>query len=532
MSEVKLQSQVDDINRDKLFKGICIALLPTAFSFVLVSNILYQLKTEFILTNAQVGYIGGAALWGMAISLLTIGPFLERIGLKIATVGAFIGHLSGVTLFLLAYPFAGDPIAFWILFGGAIGFGAGNGLIEVAGNPLTATLYPEEKVTKLNHFHAFFPAGNIVGGLLGWTMAQTGVLGPITIGHWTWQIAIIYIPIFVYGAMILPEKFPKTETAQAGISMKEMFKYVFTHPLLWALIILKMITLSMEMGPLRWIPEVLQAAGVHGMLIFVWISLVMLVLRVSARTFVKRFAPTGMLLGGSFLVGVGLLMFAFIEDGIIPLMIAATFFAGGIAFFFPNMTGLMSERFPKAGSLGIILLIGFGFGAAGFSNAIMGSIADRYLPDALEEQRTVQLLQDVRDRFPEYVTEAEAASGDLDRLAELAYRAVDVENAIYHTEQALSHYSNEGDLDGILTGNALRAILDSDVDQEQALLDETFSILRPADNYGGRMSFLWVAPLAFIVCLIFLIIYLRDKKKGGYQAVRLERKESELVDNV
>ncbi len=121
------------INRKKLFWGICIALLPTAFSFVLVSNILGQLKTEFILTNAQVGYIGGAALWGMAISLLTIGPFLEKFGFRKATIGAFVGHIAGVTLFLAAYPFAGDPFAYWILFLGAIGFGAGNGLIEVAG---------------------------------------------------------------------------------------------------------------------------------------------------------------------------------------------------------------------------------------------------------------------------------------------------------------------------------------------------------------------------------------------------------------
>lgn len=518
---------LEDINRERLFRGICIALLPTAFSFVLVSNILYQLKTEFILTNGQVGAIGGAALWGMAISLLTMGPFLEKIGLKRATIGAFVGHISGVTLFLAAWPFAGDPSAFWILFAGAIGFGAGNGMIEVAGNPLTAALYPAEKVTKLNHFHAFFPLGNIVGGLLGFAMAQTGMLGSLAIGHWTWQIAIIYIPIIAYGIMIFPERFPKTETAEAGIPMKEMFRYVFTHPLVWALIVLMMITLSMEMGPLRWIPEVLQAAGVHGMLIFVWISLVMLVLRVNARFFVKRFAPTGMLLGGAFFVGIGLLMFAFIDQGAVPLMIAATFFAGGIAFFFPNMAGMMSERFPKAGSLGIILLAGFGFGAAGFSNSIMGNIADRYLPDALDEEQTISILETVEERYPEYIAEAEAASGDLNRLAELGYRGVDVENALQHSEQALSYYRTNNELEGNLTGNALRAIIDSDVQEEQALIEETEGILRPADNYGGRMSFLWVAPLAFLVCGIFLVIYLRDRKKGGYQAVRLKDESSQ-----
>lgn len=515
----------DGINRKKLFTGICLALLPTAFSFILVSNILHQLKTEFILTNAHVGYIGGAALWGMAISLLTIGPFLEKIGLKKATVGAFIGHLAGVTLFLVAYPFAGDPVAFWILFMGAIGMGVGNGLIEVAGNPLTAALYPERKVTKLNHFHAFFPGGMVLGGILGWLMVQAGVVGPVNIGHWTFQIAIVYIPILLYGALVLPEKFPKTETAEAGIPMKEMFRYTFTHPLVWGLIFLKMLSLSMEMGPMRWIPEVLQAAGLHGILVLVWISGLMMVLRLFAEPFVVKFSPPGMLFGGAVLTGIGLLLFSFFETGTLPLMIAATFFACGIAFFFPNMVGLMSERFPKSGSLGIVLLIGIGFFAAGGSNAIMGEIADRYLPDALDENRTIAVLEQIEERFPGYAADAEAVADDPEALADLGYRAADVNNALYYTEQALSYYRAEGELEGNLTGNALRATLDTGLEQESELLEEAFTILRPADNYGGRMSFLWVAPVAFLVGIVFLIVLINDRRRGGYQAVRLEKRD-------
>src|SRR5690625_7073460 len=90
------------VNPRRLFVGMCLAIIPTGASFVFVSNIFQQLKTEFILTNAQVGYIGGAVLWGMALSLLLVGPFLEKIGLKKATVGAFFGHLIGTTLFLAA----------------------------------------------------------------------------------------------------------------------------------------------------------------------------------------------------------------------------------------------------------------------------------------------------------------------------------------------------------------------------------------------------------------------------------------------
>ena len=61
------ENSLAGIQRHRIFTGICLALLPTAFTFVLVSNILQQLKTEFLLTNAQVGYIGGAALWGLSL---------------------------------------------------------------------------------------------------------------------------------------------------------------------------------------------------------------------------------------------------------------------------------------------------------------------------------------------------------------------------------------------------------------------------------------------------------------------------------
>ena len=511
------ENQSDAVDRDRLFRGICFALIPTGFSFVLVSNILAQLKTEFILTNAAVGVIGGSALWGMAVSLLIVGPFLERIGLKAATVCAFLCHLGGITLFLLGYAFAGQEFAIWVLIMGAIGFGAGNGFIEMAGNPLVAALYPDKKVLKLNHFHAFFPGAMIIGGLLGFFMAESGT----AIGHWTWQIGIIYIPILVYGMMVLPQRFPKTETAKAGIQAGELFRYVLTHPLVWGLILIKMVTLSLEMGPSRWIPEVLQAAGVHGMLVFVWITFVMLILRVFAEPFVEKLAPTGMLIGSSVLTAIGLYMFAFIETGMIPLLLAGTVFAAGVAFYFPTMVGLLSERFPQAGSLGIVLLIGMGFLGSGISNAVMGDIADSYMPEALDTQQTIDILEQVETRYPEYVQAGEIADGDLEAMADLGYQLVDVRNALNQANLALEYFRSEDALDGALTGNGLRAVIDTGLAQENDLIAEANSILRPADNYGGRMAFFWVAPFGLAVAIVFFVLFVRDKRRGGYAAVRL-----------
>src|SRR5688572_9425956 len=93
-------AEATQIDRKRLFFGICLALIPTGASFALVSNILGQLKQEFILTNYQVGLIGGAALWGMAISLLILGPLLEGFGLKNGAIMAFTGHIVGLTLMM------------------------------------------------------------------------------------------------------------------------------------------------------------------------------------------------------------------------------------------------------------------------------------------------------------------------------------------------------------------------------------------------------------------------------------------------
>lgn len=518
--------ELADINRNRLFWGICLALLPTAFSFVLVSNILNQLKAEFILTNYEVGLIGGAALWGMCVSLFLVGPFLEKFGLKNGSIAAFGGHLIGVTLFLAAYPFAGNPAAFWILFMGAIGMGVGNGMIEVVGNPLTTSLYPKNKTTKLNHFHAFYPGGMVAGGVLGWLMVQAGAIGPINIGHWTWQMAVVYIPIFAYGALLLPEEFPETERERAGIPIREMFRYTLTHPLFWFLVVLKIGTLGMEMGSMRWIPEVLQAAGLHGILVLAWISGIMMVLRVFASPFVEAFSPTGMLLGASVLTGSGLLMFALLEPTMMAAMASATVFAVGVAFFFPTMVGLLSERLPRTGSLGIVLLIGFGFLSGGAAAPIMGQIADSYLPEALPEQKTVAVLEQVEEHFPAYVKQANDAADNPEKLASLGYRAEEAQNVLNQAESALSHYREQDELDGNLVGNALRSLYELNLAQEEKLSETAYEILRPAENYGGRQSFFWLVPVAAVLAVVFAVMFIWDQKRGGYDAVVAQNEDS------
>jgi len=500
------------IARGRLFLGICLALIPTGASFALVSNILIQLKQEFILTNYQVGQISGAAVWGMAVSLMVFGPLLEAYGLKNAARAAFGAHLLGTTLMISAVTKVGDPSAFWLLMTGAAILAMGNGMIEVTGNPLVAALYPDQKTVRLNWFHAFYPIGLVAGGLIGFVMANWGG----RLAYWPFQLAVIYVPVLVYGSLLLPQAFPKTENAEVGLPVKEMFRYTLTHPAVLMMLVLMGISTAIEMGPMRWIPAVLESAGVHGILVLVWISGWMVLLRLLAGPFVERLSPPGMLVTASFLTGTGLVLFSFVES-MWSALVVATIYAWGVAFFFPTMMGTLSERWPKTGSLGIVLMGGMAFLiSGGVGVPLMGKVADGYLAQALNPAATVEYLERVEQRFPEHLARAEAATD----AAQLGYRAGEVNDALTAVTAVLNEYRSTGQLPGDATANALRAVVATQVPNEP-LIAEAGAILQPAEAYGGQMSFRYVAPGALILFVVFGIMYMGGRRRGGYRAVRL-----------
>lgn len=515
-----LQTEAGIVDRKRLFTGICLALIPTGMSFSLVSNVMAQLKQEFILTNYQVGLIGGAALWGMAISLLVLGPMLEAYGLRNAARLAFIAHLAGLILMISAAMRVGDSSAFWILFAGAATLAVGNGMIEVTGNPLVAALFPEDKTTKLNLFHAFFPLGGVLGGLVGYAMATWGG----SLAYWPFQIGVVLIPVLVYGAMVLPQKFPKTENAEAGIPVGEMFRYTLTSPLFLLMLLLMAVTTSMELGPMRWIPPILQSVGIPGILVVVWINGWMVLLRFLAHHFVERFSPSGMLLGSAALTGTGLYLLSSVS-GLWSALAVATLFAWGVAFFFPTMVGSMSERLPRTGSLGIVLMGGVGLGMAGAVGIpLMGSIADQLLADRLQPAETMALLQQVQTTYPQYLQNAQTATDP----GSLGYVESDVSVAIDATDAALNAYNQQGQMDGDLTANALRAITASQIPNEPTV-SQAAGILGPAEAQGGQESFRTISWGALFLFVVFGLMYIQDRRRGGYRAHRLERADTRRV---
>src|ERR1035438_3550970 len=91
--------------------------------------------------------------------------------------------------------------------------------METVINPLTATLYPDEKTAKLNTLHAWWPGGLIAGGLLGYGLGQAGV-------GWQGKLGIVSIPAAAVIILCIGLKFPPTERAASGVSMGQMLREI------------------------------------------------------------------------------------------------------------------------------------------------------------------------------------------------------------------------------------------------------------------------------------------------------------------
>ncbi len=477
----------------RLFIGACVALIATSVTFAVIGAVMLTLKREFVLTNQQVGWIGGAALWGFAVSQLIFSPLCDNLGMRVLMWLAFLCHLAGALTMIVAD-------GFWMLFTGALVLALGNGLVEAACNPLVASLYPNQKTVKLNQFHVWFPGGIVIGGVSAYLLDQAGI------GSWQLKIGLILIPTLLYGHLMLRQRFPATEGVRAGVSMGEMFKAALTTPLMLLMLFAMAITASTELGPNRWVPAVLEAGGIPGILVLAWISGLMAVLRYRAGPVVHRLSPTGVLFASSVVALVGLLWLSFAETTAMAFL-SATVFAVGVTYFWPTMLGFVSERIPKSGALGLGLMGAVGMAVVGLvTSPQLGRIADEAGHAQLSEAETVAVFRQVDSTFEVFIHEPTGDPAD-------ARTALDASRAV------LASYEADGELPEIVTANALRAIIDSGADSP--VIAEAQAILGPADNYGGRVSFRYIAPFTALLIIIFGALYLHDRRAGGYRAVRL-----------
>jgi MFS family permease len=376
----------------------CISLVASAFSFVIRQDVLPAWGRSFDLNPTQLGFIAGMAFTGMATSM-AIGSFVvDGLGMKKMLGLAFLCHLVG-TVGTLATPYLGGigVSPYVILSVATFLVGSANGLVEIGINPLAATLYPTEKTHRLNILHAWWPGGLMLGGVLAivisWILdLKVGGEGSSPAGTmfgWQVKIALILVPMLIYGILFLFEPFPVTERVASGVSTGEMLKQALRPMfLLWAFCML--LTASTELAPQGMQSLVLEkTAGMNGTFVLIYTSAMMFILRHFAGPIAHRLSPVGMLTGSAFLSAVGLYALSFAYD-FKSAIAAATIFGLGITYFWPTMLGVTAERFPRGGAFLLGLMGCVGNLAIGVVSPWMGGINDKItleaIPSALQNQ--------------------------------------------------------------------------------------------------------------------------------------------------
>ena len=350
------------IHRKELFLASRIALIFTAMTFAFRAGLEGVWGKQFNLTHEQLGWIFSPAFYGFTLAMIFGGPLCDVIGMKRLLVLAFIGHIAGVIVYLVAKDAT-------MLFIGTLCIGIGNGMVEAACNPLTVTLYPDNKTTMLNRFHVWFPGGIVIGGLISYLMIDKLNL------DWRYLIAVLFIPAIIYGFLFLKLQFPQTERVTSGVSTGKMFASCLS-PLFIVMIACMFLTAATELGTNQWLGALLQGAGISGILVLVFINGLMAIGRSFAGPFVHRLNPNGMLIVSSLLACIGLLLLSRASG--YAAFGAAFVFAAGICFFWPTMLGFVSEYLPNTGALGLSLMGGAGMFSTSLIIPIMGKWYDNF----------------------------------------------------------------------------------------------------------------------------------------------------------
>src|SRR5215204_363290 len=429
-------------NATRLLWAGFLAILATGIGFGIRGGILANWAADFGFTGAQLGAIGGAGFTGFCFGIIIGGVVVDRVGYGKLVAAAFLFHVLSAFVTFAATKGQAQDTAYLFLYLGTFVFALANGTLEAVANPLVSTLFPNNRTHYLNILHASWPAGLVLGGLVGW------ILGDGMQVSWKVQLGLFLVPTLLYGVAFLGQSFPKSEASAKGLSVWTMLREVgilgalvacvliglffkdqlgsilsfftgnafFTSGawsllawatagvlllvvavktnfsvgslLLFVLFVTHALVGAVELGTDGWIQNITGniLTPAQGKILFVFTSLLMFSLRFCADFIEKnlKISPIGLLLICSLLAMAGL----YLVSGITTFagaMMALAVYAVGKTFFWPTMLAVVGDRFPRTGAVAMSIMGGIGMMSAGLLGGPgLGYAKDRFTAEHLQ----------------------------------------------------------------------------------------------------------------------------------------------------
>jgi MFS family permease len=429
-------------NAQRLLWAGFLAILAAGIGFGIRGGILANWAADFGFTGAQLGAIGGAGFTGFCFGIIIGGVVVDRVGYGKLVAAAFLFHVLSAFVTFAATKGQGQDTAYLFLYLGTFIFALANGTLEAVANPLVSTLFPNNRTHYLNILHASWPAGLVLGGLVGW------ILGEGMQVSWKLQLGLFLVPTILYGVAFLGQSFPKSEASAKGLSVWTMMQEVgvlgalvacvliglffkdqlgsilsfftgnpfFTSGtwsllswavagllllvvgvktnfsvgslLLFVLFVTHALVGAVELGTDGWIQNITGniLTPAQGKILFVFTSLLMFTLRFTFHFIEKalKITPVGLLLACAVLGAVGLLAVSRIET-FAGAMFALSIYALGKTFFWPTMLAVVGDRFPRTGAVAMSIMGGIGMMSAGLIGGPgLGYAKDRFTAEHLQ----------------------------------------------------------------------------------------------------------------------------------------------------
>jgi MFS family permease len=513
-------------NNRQLFLASFFTLIAAGTLFGIRNTILEVWGTQFHFTKGDLGIITGFGLTGFGITIIACSLIADKIGYRPLMMLAFLLHTSSAVVMMLAAPAnaAFKDGAFWFLCVGNFLFSLANGVCESVINPLVATLYPNQKTHYLNILHAGWPGGLVLGTILAYLFCGRDA----TVVQLPWELAVAFFlpPVIYYGYVIFTQKFPVSEARAAGVSFGTMLGE-FASPILIMLLMLHAMVGYVELGTDSWITNIQQAV-IHekAMLVFIWTSSIMFVLRFFAGPIVERINPLGLLFASGLLGATGLFWLGSTSEGLAVIFIASTVYGLGKTFLWPTMLGVVGERFPKGGALTMGAMGGVGMLSAG----LLGGPGIGYKQDYYASQKLKQEEPAVFERYVFKDSYSEALQKFVDKKDQVEGKWPASYGAVVEKERpkGFLFFPEVDGLDGGKVGGLKDKIKNLEtmekrndtITSDDRLTAQEESDKGPvlgAEIYGGRMALKLTALVPTTMAVGYLILVLYFRSKGGYQ---------------
>jgi hypothetical protein len=153
-----------------------------------------------------------------------------------------------------------------------------------------------------------------------------------------------------------------------------------------------MFTATTELAPGQWVEVSLtNMVGMPGIVVLIYVSGLMFVLRHFAGHIVRYITPVALLWWSCLTSALGLYLLSVVE-GPLAVFAAATVWGVGVCYLYPTMVSSVAERYPRGGAF-TMGIMGFSAGfAVQFFLPIMGNIFDRARLDAAGGLQALQAL--------------------------------------------------------------------------------------------------------------------------------------------